>query len=153
MLFRSVRKSEDQDCADLAEDRGEELVVQKVADVAPGHFAGGGRGAVESLGPGKKRVGQRGTKDGGGQLEKTGPGDEEDPQIEEFLGVADFLGKKEEQAPRDQHDREEVGAQAEEEKKDTAEVGAGRSDEIGFGLLGRLGIEGEILGVEGEEGE
>ena len=69
------------------------------------------------------------------------------------MGVADLLGEEEEKATGDEDDREEIGAEPEKEKEDSAEVGARRADEVGFGILGRLGVEGEIAGVEGKEGE
>ena len=41
-----VREAEDEDGADLAEDGGEKLIVEEVADIAAGHFSGGGGGNV-----------------------------------------------------------------------------------------------------------
>jgi len=45
-----VGEAEDEDSADLAKNGSEELIVQEVADVAPGHFACGGGGAFETAG-------------------------------------------------------------------------------------------------------
>ena len=41
-----VGEAEDEDGADLAEDGGEKLIVEEVADIAAGHFSGGGGGNV-----------------------------------------------------------------------------------------------------------
>ena len=41
-----VRESEDEHGPDLAEDGGEKLIVEKVADIAAGHFSGRGGGDV-----------------------------------------------------------------------------------------------------------
>ena len=148
-----VGEAEDEDGTDGAEDGGEELVVKEVADVATGHLAGGGRGAVEALGPGEEGIGKGGAEDRSGELEEAGTGDEEDAEKKEFLGVTDFLGEEEKQAAGDKNDREEVGAKAKKEEEDAAEVGPGRADQVGFGALGRLGVEGKVAGIEGKEGE
>ena len=65
---------------------------------------------------------------------------------------ADFAGG--------QKDRGDLGAggpvggeEGKEEKNAGAEDGARRADEVGFGILGRLGVKGEVAGVEGEEME
>ena len=148
-----IREAEDQNGADLAENGGEEFVVQKIADVASGHFSGGRGSPIQPLGPREKGIGEGGPENGSGELEKAGPGHEKDSKVEEFLGIVDFLGKKEEKATGDEDHGEEIGAEAEEKEKDAAEVGTGRAHEVSFGLLGRLGVKGEILGIEGEEGE
>jgi hypothetical protein len=148
-----VGKAEDEDGADGAEDGGEELVVEEVADVAAGHFTGGGGGAIEALATGEERVGEGRAEGRGGELEKAGPGDEQDAEKEEFLGIANLLGEKEEQAAGDKDHGEQVGTQAEKEEEDAAEVGAGGPDQVGFGVLGGLGVEGEVARVEGKEGE
>jgi len=75
-----IGKSEDKNGANLAEDGGDELVVQEIADVATGHFSGRGRGAVESVGSGEKGIGQARSKNRSGELEQAGSGDEEDAE-------------------------------------------------------------------------
>ena len=134
----------------MAEDGGEEFVVQEVADVTTGHFSGRGGGSIESLGAGEKRVGKGGSKDGSRELQEAGTGDKQNPEIEEFLRVTNFFGKKEEKAAGDQDYGKQVRAESEEKEKDAAEVGSGRTDQVGFGLLGGLRVEGEVLGIEGE---
>ena len=57
------------------------------------------------------------------------------------MGVAHLFGKEEEESAGDKDDGEKVGAQAEEEKENTAEVGAGWADEVGLWVLRRLGVE------------
>jgi hypothetical protein len=52
-----IGKAEDKDGADLAEDGGNELVVQEIADVPAGHFSGRGRRAIEAVGSGEKGIG------------------------------------------------------------------------------------------------
>ena len=64
-----------------------------------------------------------------------------------------FFGEEEKQASSNEDDWEEIRAQAEKEKEDTAEIGTGRADEVGFRVLWRLGIEREVSGVEREECE
>ena len=105
------------------------------------------------MGTGEERVGEGGAEDRGGELEQAGPGDEENPEEEKLLRVTDFPGEEEKKPAGDEDDREEVGSQTKEKKENSAEVGAGRTDEVGFGVLGGLGVEGEIAGVEGEEGQ
>jgi len=148
-----VGQAEDKDSTHGAENGGEELVVQEIADVAPGHLAGGGGGSIEPLGAGKERVGEGRSKDRGGQLEEAGPGDEKHAQQEKLLGVADLLGKKEKKAAGDEDHGKEVGTESEKKKQDAAQVGAGWADQVGFGVLGRLGVKGEIAGIEGKKGE
>ena len=48
---------------------------------------------------------------------------------------------------------EEVRAKAEKEEKDATKVGAGGSHKVGFGVLGRLGVEGEIAGLKREQSQ
>jgi hypothetical protein len=86
-------------------------------------------------------------------LKEAGTRDQQDPEIDELLGVTDFFGKEEKEATCDENHGKEVGSESEEEKKDATEISSGRPDEIGFGLLGRLGVEGKILGIEGEKRE
>ena len=57
------------------------------------------------------------------------------------MGVAHLFGKEEEESTSDKDNGEKVGAQPEEEKENTAEVGAGWADEVGFWVLRRLGVE------------
>ncbi len=57
------------------------------------------------------------------------------------MGVAHLFGEEEEESAGDKDNGEKVGAQPEEEKKDTAEVGAGWADKVGFWVLRRLGVE------------
>ena len=64
-----------------------------------------------------------------------------------------LFGEEKKEASGDEDHREEIRAQAEEEKENATEVGAGRSDEVGFRVLRGLGIEREVAGVEGEECE
>ncbi len=71
-----VREAEDENGADLAEDGGEEFVVEKVADVAARHFSSGGGSDLEPAGTGKEGVGERGAKGRGGELEEAGPSNE-----------------------------------------------------------------------------
>ena len=70
-----IGKAEDENGTDLAEDGGNELVVQEIADVSAGHFSGRGRGAIEAVGSGEKGISQAGSKNRSGKLEKTGSGD------------------------------------------------------------------------------
>ena len=64
-----IGEAEDENGANLAENGGNKFVVQKIADVAAGHFSGGGRGAVEAVGSGEKGIGQAGAKNRSGELE------------------------------------------------------------------------------------
>jgi len=57
------------------------------------------------------------------------------------LGVAHLFGEEEEESACDKDNGEKVGAQPEEEEEDTAEVGAGWTDKVGFWVLRRLGVE------------
>ena len=52
-----------------------------------------------------------------------------------------LLGEEKKEASGDEDDREEIRAQAEEEKENATEIGAGGADEVGFRVLRRLGIE------------
>ncbi len=52
-----IGQAEDENGADLAEDGGEEFVVEEVADVTTGHFSCGGGGAFETAGTGDEGVG------------------------------------------------------------------------------------------------
>ncbi len=69
------------------------------------------------------------------------------------MGVADFFGKKEQEAAGDKDDGKKVGTEPEEKKEDAAEVGAGWADEVGFGVLRGLGVKGEVAWIKGKEGE
>jgi len=51
-----IGQAEDENGADLAEDGGEEFVVEEVADIATGHFSSGGGGAFETAGTGEEGV-------------------------------------------------------------------------------------------------
>jgi len=64
-----------------------------------------------------------------------------------------LLCEEEKEASGNQDHREEIRAQAEEEKENAAEIGARGADEVGFRVLRRLGIEREVAGVEREERE
>ena len=64
-----------------------------------------------------------------------------------------LFGEEKKEASGNEDHREQIRAQAEEEKENTAEVGAGRADEVGFRILRRLRIEGEVARVEREECE
>ena len=64
------------------------------------------------------------------------------------MGVAHLFGKEEEESAGDKDNGEKVGAQPEEEKENTAEVGAGWSDEVGFWVLRRLGVERKVARIE-----
>ena len=147
-----VGESKDENGSDLAEDGGKEFVVQEVANVAAGHLAGGGGCAIQSLGSGEAGGGETGPEDGCGELEKASAGDEKDSEVEELLRVANLFGKEEKEAAGDEDDGKEVRPESEQKEKDAAEIRSGRANKIGFGLLGGLGVEGEILGIEGEEG-
>ena len=57
------------------------------------------------------------------------------------MGVAHLFGKEEEESAGDKDNGKKVGAQPEEEKEDTAEVGACWTDEVGFWVLRGLGVE------------
>jgi hypothetical protein len=52
-----------------------------------------------------------------------------------------LFGEEEKEASGDEDHREEIRAQAEEEKENTTEISAGGADEVGFRVLRRLGIE------------
>ena len=69
------------------------------------------------------------------------------------MGVADLFGKKEEKTTSDKDHGKEVSAQTKKEEKDAAEVGAGRADEVGFGVERGLGVKGEVARFKGEESE
>lgn len=86
-------------------------------------------------------------------MEEASARDEEDSEKDEFLGVADFFSEKEKEAACDKDDGEKVGTEAKEEKKDSAEIGAGGADEVSFWALGGLGVEREIAWIKGEECE
>jgi hypothetical protein len=64
-----------------------------------------------------------------------------------------LFGEEEKKASGDEDDWEEIRTQAEEEKKNTAEIGASGADEVGFRILRGLGIEREVAGIEREECE
>ena len=69
------------------------------------------------------------------------------------MGVADFFRKEEEESARDKDNREKIGTESKKKKKDAAEVGTRGSDEVGFGVLRGLGVEGEVARIEGKECE
>jgi len=69
------------------------------------------------------------------------------------LGVADFFRKEEEESACDKDNGKEIRTQAKKKKKDAAEVGTRGSDEVGFGVLRGLGVEGEVARIEGKECE
>jgi len=64
-----------------------------------------------------------------------------------------LFSEEEKEASGDEDHREEIRAQAEEEKENAAKIGPGGADEVGFRVLRRLGIEREVAGVEREECE
>jgi len=64
-----IGKAEDEHGTDLTKDGGDELVVHEIADVAAGHFSGGGRRTVEAVGSGEKGIGQAGSKNRSRELE------------------------------------------------------------------------------------
>ena len=86
-------------------------------------------------------------------MEKAGSGDEKNAEKDEFLGVADLFGEEEKKATGDKDGGKEVGAEAEKKKESVTEIGAGWADEVGFGVLGGLGVEREVARIEGKEGE
>jgi ABC-type Fe3+-citrate transport system substrate-binding protein len=86
-------------------------------------------------------------------LEEAGSGDEENSEVEEFLGVADFLGKEEKKAAGNENHGKEIGSEAEEKKKDSPDIGSGRAHEIVFGLESGFRVEGQVLGIKGEKGK
>ena len=86
-------------------------------------------------------------------MEEAGSGDEKNAEEDKFLGVADLFGKEEEEAAGDEDGGKEVGAEAEKKKENATEIGAGWADEVGFGVLGGLGVEREVARIEGKEGE
>ena len=69
------------------------------------------------------------------------------------MGVADFFSKEEEESARDKDNGEKVRTEAKEKKKDAAKVGTSGTDEVGFGVLRGLGVEGEVARIEGKECE
>ena len=69
------------------------------------------------------------------------------------MGVADFFSKEEEESARDKDNGEKVRTEAKEKKKDAAKVGTSGTDEVGFGVLRGLGVEGEVAWIEGKECE
>jgi outer membrane translocation and assembly module TamA len=74
-------------------------------------------------------------------LKQAGACNEKNAEEDKFLGVAHLFGKEEEESAGDKDNGKKVGAQPEEEKENTAEVGAGWSDEVGFWVLRRLGVK------------
>jgi hypothetical protein len=64
-----------------------------------------------------------------------------------------LFSEKEKEASGDEDHREEIRAQAEEEKEYATEIGAGGTDEVVCRVLRGLGIEREVAGVEREERE
>ena len=86
-------------------------------------------------------------------MEEAGSGDEKNAEKDEFLGVADLFGEEEKKATGDKDGGKEVGAEAEKKKENATEIGAGCADEVGFGVLGGLGVEREVARIEGKEGE
>ena len=86
-------------------------------------------------------------------MEEAGSRDEKNAEKNEFLGVANLFGEEEEEAAGDKDGGKEVGAEAEKKKESATEIGAGWADEVGFGVLGGVGVEGEVARIEGEEGE
>ena len=86
-------------------------------------------------------------------MEEAGSGDEKNAEKDEFLGVADLFGEEEKKATGDKDGGKEVGAEAEKKKESATEIGAGWADEVGFGVLGGVGVEGEVARIEGKEGE
>jgi hypothetical protein len=145
-----VRESEDEDGADLSEDGGEKFIVEEISDVAAWHFTCGGGSAVEALGARAEGVGEGGSEDGGGELEEAGTSDEKDSEKDKFLGVADFFGKEEEEAACDKDDGKKIGTESKKEEEDSAEVGAGGTDEVSFWILRGLRVERQVAGIEGE---
>lgn len=69
------------------------------------------------------------------------------------MGVANFFRKEEQESTCNKDDGEKVRTESKEKKKDSAEVGTRGSDEVGFGVLRGLGVEGEVARIEGKEGE
>ena len=69
------------------------------------------------------------------------------------MGVADFFRKEEEESARDKDNGEKIGTESKKKKKDAAEIGTRGSDEVGFGVLRGLGVEGEVARIEGKECE
>jgi hypothetical protein len=65
----------------------------------------------------------------------------------------DFFGEEEKEASGNEDHREKIRTQAEEEKENPAEIGAGGTDEVVFRVLRGLGIKREVSGVEREECE
>jgi hypothetical protein len=86
-------------------------------------------------------------------LEEASASDEKDSEKDKFLRVANFFGKEEEETACDEDNGKKIGAEAKEEEEDSAEVGAGGTDEISFWALGGLGVEREIAWIKGEEGK
>ncbi len=75
-------------------------------------------------------------------MEEASASDEKDSEKDKFLRVANFFGKEEEEAACDEDDGEKIGAEAKEEKEDSSEVSTGGADEVGFGILRGLRVEG-----------
>ena len=69
------------------------------------------------------------------------------------MGVADFFRKEEEESASDKDNGEKIRTESKEKKKDSAQVGASGSDEVGFRVLWGLGVEGEVARIEGKECE
>jgi hypothetical protein len=86
-------------------------------------------------------------------LEQACAGDKEDSEKDEFLGVADFFRKEEEESACDKYNGEKVRTEAKEKKEDSTKVGTRGSDKVGFGVLRGLGVEGEVARIEGKECE
>ena len=74
-------------------------------------------------------------------MEEAGACNEKDSEKDKFLRVADFFGKEEEEAACDKDDWKKIGAESKEKEEDSAEVGAGGTDEVSFWILGGLGVE------------
>ena len=126
----------------MTEDGGEKFIIEEVSDVAAWHFACGGGCSIEALTARAEGVGEGGSEDGGGELEEASASDEKDSEKDKFLRVANFFGKEEEETACDEDDGEKIGAEAKEEEEDSAEISAGGADEVGFGILRGLRVEG-----------
>ena len=74
-------------------------------------------------------------------MEEAGACNEKDSEKDKFLRVADFFGKEEEEAASDKDDGKKIGAESKEEEEDSAEVGAGGTDEVSFWILRGLRVE------------
>ena len=64
------------------------------------------------------------------------------------MGVAHLFGEEKEESAGDKDNGEKVGAKSEEKEEDSAEVGAGWADEVGFWILRGLGVEREVARIE-----